>query len=285
MREYIRHYDVANEISMRRSVEKGAFVVVEGITDYRLYGKFVNERNCKLAIAHSKSNVRLTVKEMAKDRGDTMVSGIVDADYDRINGTDITTPIFGTDTHDMETMIFHSKALEHILWEYGDPDGIRDFEKKRGMGIRETILTACYPIGLLMYLSLRNNYELNFRDMDYHDFIEPSTLEIDIDRFVTHVHSRSGFSKEKKKNLLRLLNQEFSKKHDPWQICRGHDMVDILIMGFQHSFGSYNSRALNHGSMQGSLRLAYSREHFEETGLFQGLDHWGQDRDLNVWRF
>lgn len=285
MREYIQHYDVANEISMRRSVEKEAFVVVEGITDYRLYGKFADEQNCKLAIAHSKNNVRMTVKELVKDRGDSMVSGIVDADYDRINGTEITLPIFATDTHDLETMIFQSSALEHILWEYGDQEKIRDFEKKQGMDVREALIAACYPIGLLMYISLKNNCELNFRNMDYQDFIEPSTLILDIDRFVTHVYSHSRFGKEKKKTLLRSLRQELNKGHDPWQVCRGHDMVDVLIMGFQHSFGSYNSRSLNHGALQGSLRLAYHREHFQKTRLYRGLDRWGQDRSLNVWRF
>ena len=285
MRKYIRHYDVANEISMRRSVEKEVFVVVEGITDYRLYGKFTDEQNCKLAIAHSKSNVRLSVKELVKDRGDDMVSGIVDADYDRINGADIDPPVFITDAHDLETMIFHSTALEHILWEYGDQDKIQDFENRRGMGIREAILNACYPIGTLMYLSLKNNYELNFRDMNYHDFINPSTLILDLDRFVTDVHSNSKFGREKKKSLLRNLNQELAKKHDPWQMCRGHDMADVLILGFQHSFGSYNSRALNHGALQGSLRLAYHREHFQDTDLFQGLGSWGHDRDLNIWKF
>lgn len=283
MREYIEHFDVANEISMRRSLEKGAFVVVEGVTDYRLYGKFTNVEECRLAIAYSKSNVLMTVKEMAKDRGDLLVSGIVDADYERLDGTRHSLPIFPTDTHDVETMIFKSPALDNILWEYGDQDRLRDFQEKRGKDVRSVLLEACYPIGLLMYLSLRNNYELSFRDLDHCGFIHSSTLVVDLEKMVDCIYSQSNFAKEKKKVIMRALRQELGKRMDPWQVCRGHDMVDVLILGFKHIFGSYNSRSLNHGSLSGSLRLAYHKDHFHDTELFMSLDRWGQDRNVYVW--
>ncbi len=48
--------DVANEISMSRSVFKGTYLVVEGATDARLYGKFMAE-GTKIIAACSKSNV------------------------------------------------------------------------------------------------------------------------------------------------------------------------------------------------------------------------------------
>ncbi|MGE4275422.1 MAG: DUF4435 domain-containing protein [Candidatus Methanomethylophilaceae archaeon] len=284
MREYIKHYDVANEISMRRSLEKGAFIVVEGVTDYRLYGKFSDPQECRLAIAYSKSNVQMTVKEMVKDREDDLVSGIVDADYDRLNGVHRSLPIFLTDTHDVETMIFRSQALENILWEYGDQDRLREFQEKRGLDVRSVLLETCYPLGILMHLSLKNNYELNFRDLDHCDFIQPSTLSMDLEKMVDCVYARSNFTKERKKVIMRDLRNEMGKRYDPWQVCRGHDMVDVLIMGFKHIFGSYNSRSLNHGSLSGSLRLAYHQEHFQETELYSALEGWGQDRGQVVWR-
>lgn len=283
MREYIEHFDVANEISMRRSLEKGAFVVVEGVTDFRLYGKFAHQEDCRLAIAYSKSNVLMTVKEMTKDRGDALVSGIVDADYDRLDGTRHSLPIFPTDTHDLETMIMRSRALDNILWEYGDQDRIRSFQERRGKDVRSVLLEACYPINLLMYLSLQNNYELSFRDLDHSGFIHSSTLVVDLEKMVDYVYSQSNFVKENKKAILRALRQEMGKRLDPWQVCRGHDMVDVLLLGFKHVFGSYNSRALNHGSLSGALRLAYHKDQFHDTQLFTALDRWGQDRGLDVW--
>lgn len=48
--------DIANEISMSRSVFKGTYIVVEGATDVRLYGKFAAE-GTKILAACSKSNV------------------------------------------------------------------------------------------------------------------------------------------------------------------------------------------------------------------------------------
>lgn len=48
--------DVANEISLSRSLFKGTYLIVEGATDVRLYGKFMAE-STKIVAASSKSNV------------------------------------------------------------------------------------------------------------------------------------------------------------------------------------------------------------------------------------
>ncbi len=283
MRNSIDHYDVANEISMRRSVETGAFVVVEGVTDYRLYGKFSNPEDCRMVIAHSKDNVLMSVEELAGRRGDERVGGIVDADYDRLSGVYRGPAVFSTDTHDLETMIIRSEALESILWEYADQTRLQEFEKRSRKNVRQALLDACYPLGVLMHLSLREGYELSFRDLDHCNFIRHEDLSVDHRGLLNCVYANSRYARVPKKEVSRALRDEMGRDWDPWQVCRGHDMVDVLLLGLKNVFGSYNSRHLNHGALSGALRLAYDRAVFHDTELRSEMEEWGEERGVKVW--
>ena len=52
MREYITSDDICNQISMERTVFKGTFLVVEGVTDERLFEKFIDKDQVKIIEAH-----------------------------------------------------------------------------------------------------------------------------------------------------------------------------------------------------------------------------------------
>ena len=57
MLDQLTSSDIANEVSMMRSVFKGTVLIVEGVSDSRLYGKFTDRENVRIMIAHSKNNV------------------------------------------------------------------------------------------------------------------------------------------------------------------------------------------------------------------------------------
>lgn len=115
--------DVANEISMSRTVFKGTYLVVEGATDARLFGKFLVD-DAKIIAACSKSNVKTAV-DICVRRKDIGVLGIVDRDMDDMLGRRSSPPVFPTDGRDMECMIIRSGALDAVLAEYGDAEKLR----------------------------------------------------------------------------------------------------------------------------------------------------------------
>lgn len=78
----------------------------------------------------------------------------MDADFWRLEGKQPASPnLFTTDTHDLETMILESKALEKLLTEYGSVTKIRKFTEKAGKDIRQALLDICAPIGYLRWNS------------------------------------------------------------------------------------------------------------------------------------
>ena len=175
MREYIDSRDVANTVMMLATAFDGTIAVVEGVTDRRLYGKFFDKDRVEVIIAHSKSNVRNTIRETFKERNFKRVVGIIDADLDRLTGKAHKAPLFITDARDSEGMMLNSKAYDDIMDEYGDRDRMDRFTDSHG-SIKKAIMSAAYPIGLLMYLSETKGLGFSFKELDYEYFIDRKSL-------------------------------------------------------------------------------------------------------------
>ena len=281
MREYIDSRDVANTVMMLATAFDGTIAVVEGVTDRRLYGKFFDKDKVEVIIAHSKSNVRNTIRETFKERHFRRVVGIIDADLDRLTGKAHKAPLFITDTRDIEGMMLNSKAFDDILDEYGDRDRMDRFTDSHG-NIRKAIMSAAYPIGLLMYLSETKGLGFSFKELDYEYFIDRKTLKCDIKRMIENIMSRSRAARHVSvKNVYQMILTE--EEHEKKDVCRGHDLMAVMAIGLKYIFGGNNSRNLNDDILSGSFRLAYDRDDIESTELFRESSEWCKENDLALW--
>lgn len=57
MIDLISAYAIANEIRMKRTQHAGAFLIVEGATDARIFKAFTDIQTCQVIVAHNKDNV------------------------------------------------------------------------------------------------------------------------------------------------------------------------------------------------------------------------------------
>jgi hypothetical protein len=274
--------DIANSISMLRSSHKGPIIVVEGITDFRLYGKFIDKDEVKIVMAYSKDNVRRSVAEVWGARNDKKTIGIMDADLDRLFGRTYGPPIFLTDKRDLESMIMSTGALGDVLTEYADPELLDGFEEKYGE-TGDVLARSVYPIGLLMFISAKENMGLNFKNIDHSVFINRKTLAIDIRKMIDEVFSQSmnkGFSK---KELADKIYEEEEILNDPWIAVRGHDAVSVLTIGLSETFGSYNSKGIKSGQVSGALRLAFGIDYFGDTHIYKDTLKWAEKNNFVIW--
>ena len=283
MREYLTSSDVANTVCMMRSTFKGTILVVEGITDFRLYGKFTVEDQVELVIAHSKDKVVESVRTCRESRNDRKVIGIADADLDILRHGSADGPVFETDTRDAESMMVMSEAFDSILWEYGDRESIKAFEERYGP-IRDRVLGAAYPIGLLMYISSRKSLNLSFKDLDFYSFIDTRSLSCDTSSLIREVLSNTKYRRTDSRELRDMLSDEMRRKHPPESVCRGHDLVDILVIGFRETFGAYNSKNIREGEVGGALRMTYDLRMFAETELYKDTTEWCRANGMTLWR-
>ena len=124
MTDVITPESIATSILLLRAVHKGSVLIVEGYSDSRLYGKFIDGDNCQIVNAYNKSSA-VRVTELLEKKNFFGIVTIVDADFWSIEGYEHpSSNILRTDTHDLETMLVSSPALDHVLAEYGSQDKI-----------------------------------------------------------------------------------------------------------------------------------------------------------------
>ena len=179
-------------------------------------------------------------------------------------------------------MIVVSKSLENVLWEYGDKEYVDRFENKYGK-IRDVVLKSSYPLGLLMYVSSKNGFNLSFKDLDFDAFISVKTLECNLHKMVEEVVKNTQHLNHGMKNIFKKFSEEMEKPHNILDVCRGHDIVDILTIGFKHIFGGTNAKGLTSGELSGALRLAYSKEMFFATNLYKESKQWSDSNNCPLW--
>jgi len=284
MREFLTPDRIANQIRLQRGYPKNnliAFLIVEGSTDENVYRWFVNKEKCQIVIAHNKDNAidLLSLLEQSNFPG---ILTIVDADFDILEGKQsFSQNVLFTDTHDLETMIIKSQALDKVLSELASQNKMENFVKKCGIDIRSKLIECGVFVGYLRCISLRENLSLNFAELKFNNFMK-DPFTVDISRLVNLLRSRSH--KSERTGFQPLTNNEIQSKiaqlmsntlnHDHWHVCCGHDLASILSYWLHTAIGNI---VVSEDFLEISLRLAYESSHFKETLLYNSIHKWEQD--------
>ena len=154
MREYISaDREGPNAIRLRRSAFSGTFLLVEGSSDKVFYQRFIDKQQCKIVVVSGKPSSKyrvIKILEILDGSNFAGVLGIVDADCDRLNNIVHKSPnLLSTDTHDLETTLIKSQALDKVLFEFGSEAKIAKF----GRDIRQTLTDAGIAVGYLRWIS------------------------------------------------------------------------------------------------------------------------------------
>jgi hypothetical protein len=134
-----------------------------------------------------------------------------------------------------------------------------------------------------MYVSEIHGYDLCFKDPEHTAFIDRKTLKIDIEKMIDQIILMSTHSHASRKDVAAQLAKELKDEHDPWDVCRGHDLISVLAIGLKEIFGSYNAKNIKTGELAGSLRLAYDKETFRSTSLYRDTKKWSSENNYRVW--
>ncbi|MEA5619583.1 DUF4435 domain-containing protein [Cronbergia sp. UHCC 0137] len=275
MREHLSVDREANAIQLRRETFSGVFLLVEGSSDKTLYERLVDNSECQLiSYSNRKPSSKFCVIEIIKildKNGFHGVIAIVDADFDHLGITPYSNPnLFRTDTHDLETMLLNSPALEKVIAEFGSEEKITRF----GQDIRTVLLEVGTPIGYLRWVSQLDGLNLTFNGIKFSSFINELTLELDQIKLIQEVKNKSQAFALDSKNLQHRLISQQSSNDDPWQVCCGHDLVEILSIGLRKAIGSAKASDVESTCLERSLRLAYEETYFCKTHIYLSIRLW-----------
>jgi hypothetical protein len=270
MREYIQQNPNrwADQIRLRRDAFAGVFLVVEGYTDKLVYGNFVNPKTCEFVISDGKEQALNTIKILDNDKF-TGVLAVVDADFDRLENNLPESPnILLNDDHDLEVMILKTPALEKVIKERGSE------EKTKDNNIREILLKIGQEIGYLRWVSQKYNLSLRFENLDLGRFIKKDTLSIDCSELIKAIKNHSQKPLLVDNDILEKMRELRNNEHDPWQVCCGHDIMEILSLALCRAWGTCKPTDVKAENLERDLRLAYEKSYFYQTQLYFLIQNW-----------
>ena len=285
MRKFITVEREANAIRLRRSSFSGAFLLVEGVSDKKFYQNLIDQEKCKLVVVSGKpsSKIRaIKILEILEKSNFQGVLAIIDADFDHLETSLHQNPnLLRTDTHDLETMLLKSLALDKVIREFGSEDKI----SKLDQDFRKVLLGLGLSICYLRWISQLEDLDLTFNEIKFTKFIDEKTLEFSELQFIQTVQNKSQNSSIKNEDLQQKLIRKKSPNHDPWQVCCGHDLVEILSIGLLQVLGTYNATELKADKLEIILRLSYEAVYFFETKLYINICIWENNNSpFNVLR-
>jgi hypothetical protein len=271
MRSSLKPHHIANEIHLKRTQHSGSFLVVEGSDDSRFLKRFVDPKQCQVVVAHGKDILIPAVRilESQKVHG---VLGVTDADFDRLEGTaPSSTNIVSAECHDIEAMLIRSPALEAVLHEFASPDKLSRFENEIGADLRTRLIETASSLGYLRWHSIRNRLNLCFDGLRFSSFIDQQTLNSNPNALVDELRNKSQNWIIPPEQLLSA-GWPTDRNHDIWQVCCGHDIVELLVLALRRAIGSQQNIKVEH--VAASLRLAYSKQDFARSLLRASINQW-----------
>jgi Protein of unknown function (DUF4435) len=288
MRENLTADRYANTVRQQRSTFSGTFLLVEGRSDKIFYSNFVDDALCRFVVTDGKDNAISTLNTL-EESSYIGVLAIVDADFDRLETSPPQSPnLLRTDTHDLETMILKSSALDKLLAIYCSDDKLKEF----GRDVRTKLLEAGMSIGYFLWLSNSDNLNLTFDGIKFKEFIDDKTLHLDERKLINEVKNKSQpAAKLALSDFIDIQKRIAAKKqdnHDPWQICRGHDLVEMLSIGLRKAIGSNQAMDVEASSdkrkntLENQLILSYEAAFFFKTQLYQEILAW-ENRNQPFW--
>jgi Protein of unknown function (DUF4435) len=270
VREFLTDDRIANKIRLRREVSSSTFLLVEGSSDKVFYERFVDKLVCELETAAGKIRV-INVLEILDKSNFSGVLGIVDADFDRLESLSHNSPnLLLTDTHDLETMLINSPALDKLVREFGSEEKIAKF----GTDVRTVLVEAGRLIGYLRWISQCDQLNLTFNGIKFSKFINEQSLQIDEAKMIQEVKNKSQSSSLGNIDIQQRLTKQKNDNHDRLQVCCGHDLVEILSLGLRKAIGTMKPSEIEPDSLERSLRLAYEEVYFRQTQLCSNIRQW-----------
>jgi hypothetical protein len=269
----IDEFYVAAQIRMLRAADKRTILVLEGETDEKALGRFVDEAVCDIEIAFGKSNL-LGAFDLLEEEGFPGIVGIVDADFDRILGRQTSLEnICLTDCHDLDLTIFSTAALDKYLAEYADEEAMKSFGEPSLADFRSYLLNAVAPLSYCRLVSERDGHRLYFKDLKHENFVDVDDLVVDSEGLCCEIVNRSN-TRCASNQLRRLIAIEATRIYDPMQLARGHDVAAFLGFALRKKIANRRVQQTWASEIEAGLRLAFEWAHFTTTRLCGCLRSW-----------
>ena len=277
-----------NELRMSKNhplMKNKVFILLEGKTDIKLFRNIFNHQTTYIEQIKGKEKV-IEALEILQEEGFIKIFGIKDSDFDNLENIVYgNINLFLTDYADMEIQMIESSAFESLINEFSHQDCYDNFLNN----LKNKLYNEALNIGYLRWYNEKefrenSSYLLRFRGLKFKEFTEVSkcNIIINVENFFTEIinHSNSDLNNS---GLILIINDLKSYSNDYLQICNGHDITTLLAYIFNHKDNSDKSN-INQDRIEEALRLSYSFDDFRQTSLYNNLNNWQQEYNIQIFK-
>jgi hypothetical protein len=197
------------------------------------------------------------------------VIGIRDADFLHLDKKQETIDcLFLTDAHDGEMMLLScDTAFESIVAEY-IPHIRVDFKN-----FRYKLLASLKYLSGIRWLNKTENLELNFKGIGLDNFYDAIGLTLNKTMCIQEIENRSP---SKKRSIHQEeIDQKIAGISNYYNLCNGHDVEKAFAQHVTKVNKSVsNTKGVKDTDIGKALRIAYRKEDFKTTNLYESLRIW-----------
>lgn len=223
--------EIVNTLLLERRPEGPSIaLVVEGPEDFHLMSMHLDHSAVSLTVAYSKS-AALGTAAIATNEGYSWIYTAVDADFDRVTGAAITTPLLGySDHYDLaiDALMADPTILETLVLGLLDAAAIQNYRQDFSTGASETLLSAIEEIGRLRYaVKVDASVSLSTRKWRPNGLIDAALLGSQRAHVATQAEARCGNTVPAAQLhvIIGTAAQTVRREH----LYCGHDLIDIVI--------------------------------------------------------
>jgi hypothetical protein len=270
-----RPAELATWIMMGNNQKAKSAVIVEGESDTSVFLFIADMSACRLFVAKGKDNVLATVQIIRKAQYPGVLA-IVDADFWNLEGKSPNlADVYKTDTHDLETMILGTVAYQKVLLRHdfcpvGTVEVGMDQFQSRAAELMTAVQAVALRIGYLRWTAIRKGLRIRFSEISLRRCLDSNSLRLNDERLEAEILRSSDAGAGSWSQIKEEADKLQNEQHDPWQVCRGHDITEVLALRLSRS----RPNPLTRREIEKDLSAAYDSSEFRKTLLFQQLRGW-----------
>jgi hypothetical protein len=283
---------VVNTAFLLYRSKKEISLVLEGPTDKRFWGRFIQMDCCRVEILGNKSNVLEASKlidSLMRRFPNYAQSGpfalaVADLDYDYVHSRTRTSPsiryvqICPATGHarDIEIVMLRSRALyDYLLQE--------DLEAQTEQ-IRNRLFEEGAKIGSLRFLAsapgLSRSPFGEMKALPWSVFFNAEDLSVDLQRLATSLGRGEHLLDADIAEYVRQA-EAVQAKYSKAELCRGHDLTQMLARHLEHQFPQRHYNAID---VEKGIRLAFGIIYAQNEAIYREIKEWGLTHDKEVVR-
>jgi hypothetical protein len=254
--------------ALRQEQPDKIVVLLEGNSDYLFFKKFLAHPSTYQHLVCRGKPTLISASEILESRATSRILAICDADYDRILENPVPAHVLMTDLHDAEMLVCMTDAIDRVILERLHLDGHTGVSLLTR--IRNSALEAAQIIGKIRIENQRLGERLTFKRVDAGAFVQVD-WRFDIDAYIQallDVSESATLTIQEIRHFGSERNLSTVPKED---LVNGHDLASLLDAYLSIPFGLEGE---GREKLESSMRLALSRDEFEQAQLREHIRQW-----------